>query len=211
MFQNAQKQTPRPLTPRQDKFIEEYLACGNGTRACVKAGYSSKWAHKFAPQLLGKNRQIREEIRKRQEELRATLHLSATRIVEELAAIAISDIGNVLMQEPNGMIALRDLNNLPPHVRASISQVECKTTKRGRITETQTKVQLHPKLSALDQLCKILGVTPERIQKEMAANAPETKAATLDPKTFNKEEWEAFKLLNAKRLKLLKSGGGCGP
>jgi len=192
-----------PLTPRQDKFIEEYLACGNATRACVKAGYSPKWAHKFAPQLLGKNRQIREELQKRQEEMKDTLHLSATRIVEELSAIGMSNIGNVLQRGPNGEIAVRDLDTLPPHVQAAISHFQCETKKKGRVTETHIKVQFHPKLPALDQLCKILGVTPERIQKEMAGQPPETQAATLDPKTFEKDEWELFKKINARRLEQL--------
>lgn len=30
----------RKLTERQRRFIEEYMACGNGTEACRRAGYS---------------------------------------------------------------------------------------------------------------------------------------------------------------------------
>jgi len=200
MSQNTQKQTTRPLTPRQDKFIEEYLACGNATRACVKAGYSPKWAHKFAPQLLGKNRQIREELQKRQEEMKDTLHLSATRIVEGLSAIGMSNIGNVLQRGPNGEIAVRDLDTLPPHVQAAISHFQCETKKKGRVTETHIKVQFHPKLPALDQLCKILGVTPERIQKEMSAQSSENQNATFDPRDLPDEEFQMFVKINQWRL-----------
>ena len=30
----------RKLTERQRRFVEEYMACGNGTEACRRAGYS---------------------------------------------------------------------------------------------------------------------------------------------------------------------------
>ena len=32
----------RPLTARQQRFVEEYLATGNGTEACRRAGYSQR-------------------------------------------------------------------------------------------------------------------------------------------------------------------------
>ena len=32
--------TDRKLTERQRRFIDEYMACGNGTEACRRAGYS---------------------------------------------------------------------------------------------------------------------------------------------------------------------------
>lgn len=32
------------LTPKQKKFVQEYLKCGNATEAAIKAGYSKKTA-----------------------------------------------------------------------------------------------------------------------------------------------------------------------
>lgn len=42
----------RELTPRQKKFVEEYLKDGNGTAAAVAAGYSEKTAAAQASRLL---------------------------------------------------------------------------------------------------------------------------------------------------------------
>lgn len=42
----------RELTPRQKKFVEEYLESGNGTDAAIKAGYSQKTAAGQASRLL---------------------------------------------------------------------------------------------------------------------------------------------------------------
>ncbi len=47
------------LTPRQKKFCDEYMLCGNATQAAVKAGYSEKYAGQNADKLL-KNTNVRE-------------------------------------------------------------------------------------------------------------------------------------------------------
>ena len=36
------------LTFLQRKFVDEYLACGIGTKAVIAAGYTGKHAHKVA-------------------------------------------------------------------------------------------------------------------------------------------------------------------
>ena len=42
---------PRPLTPKQRRFVEEYCANGfNGTQAAITAGYSKKTAARIASQ-----------------------------------------------------------------------------------------------------------------------------------------------------------------
>lgn len=40
------------ITPRQQRFIEEYLVDLNATQAAIRAGYSSKTAHSSGPRLL---------------------------------------------------------------------------------------------------------------------------------------------------------------
>ena len=42
------------LTPKQQRFVEEYLVDLNSTQAAVRAGYSEKTANKIGPELLGK-------------------------------------------------------------------------------------------------------------------------------------------------------------
>jgi len=40
------------ITPRQQRFVEEYLVDLNATQAAIRAGYSSKTAHSAGPRLL---------------------------------------------------------------------------------------------------------------------------------------------------------------
>lgn len=44
------------LTPKQQRFVDEYLIDLNATQAAIRAGYSPKTADKIASQLLGKTR-----------------------------------------------------------------------------------------------------------------------------------------------------------
>ena len=47
---------PEGLTPKQQRFVDEYLVDLNATRAAVRAGYSARNADKIGPELLGKTR-----------------------------------------------------------------------------------------------------------------------------------------------------------
>ena len=42
------------MTPKQQRFVEEYLIDLNATQASIRAGYSAKNADKIGPELLGK-------------------------------------------------------------------------------------------------------------------------------------------------------------
>lgn len=62
------------LTARQRRFVEAYD--GNASEAARQAGYSAKWADKFGPNLIGKNREIAAAIREREEKRVNSLILS---------------------------------------------------------------------------------------------------------------------------------------
>lgn len=54
----------RPLTPKQQRFAEEYVVDCNATQAAIRAGYSAKTAEAAASRLLI-NVNVSEEIKKR--------------------------------------------------------------------------------------------------------------------------------------------------
>ena len=96
---------------------------------------------------------------------------------------------------------IRDLDELPDHVRSCISSIECREEGTGRNKKRRTKVSLHPKLAALDSMVKMLGYDKQAVERELARQQPENKQANLlDPRTFTDEEFEVFKKINARRL-----------
>jgi hypothetical protein len=75
------------LTPRQRRFVAEYLLDLNATAAARRAGYSAKNADKIGPALLGKTR-VAAAIQTAKQARSARTELSADYVVRRLMAEA---------------------------------------------------------------------------------------------------------------------------
>lgn len=84
------KQELAPLTPKQQRFVEEYLVDLNGTQAAIRAGYSPRTANEQAAQLLAKLSVQRavSEGRKQQQE---RTEITADRVLREAWGILTAD------------------------------------------------------------------------------------------------------------------------
>ena len=80
----------RKLTPKQQKFVAEYLIDLNATQAAIRAGYSAKTAKEQAARLLT-NANIAAELEKRRGKIEKKLEISQEKVIAELAAIALSN------------------------------------------------------------------------------------------------------------------------
>ena len=78
------------MTPKQQRFVREYLTDFNGTQAVIRAGYSPRGASVQAVRLLG-NAKVQAEIERLSKEKDDELGLSKDRILHKLAQIAFSD------------------------------------------------------------------------------------------------------------------------
>jgi len=193
------------LTPRQERFVQEYCISFNASDAARKAGYSQHSAGRFCLELLTKPH-IQDAIQHEKDKLRKTMDVSAMRVVQELVSLGLSNIRNLVEQDPvTKEIRMKDLDTVPEYVLASIATIEQNEEGTGRNRRRKTKVTLWPKLPALDSLIKMLGYSSQTVESELAAQAPENKQADLlDPKTFTNEEFEVFRKINERRLAELK-------
>lgn len=151
------------LTPRQGRFVDEYMKSLNATQAAIKAGYSAKTADVQGPQLLRKT-SVANELAKRQGRLAAKTEITKDRIVAELAKIAFYDVRKAVKWGPgdyektmlDGTVArssgvlLIDSDDLDAETAAAISEVG--NTRDG------VKIKFHDKRSALVDLAKMLGM-----------------------------------------------------
>ena len=71
------------LTPKQSRFIDEYMKDLNGTQAVIRAGYSTKGADVQAVRLLG-NARVKAEVEKRQAALAETHGVTLKSLLDEL-------------------------------------------------------------------------------------------------------------------------------
>ncbi len=78
--------TGTPLRPKQVAFVLEYVRCKDGREACIKAGYSPKYADSAAFQLL-RNPYVQQAIQKSLEEIRQRKMLTAEKILMDIAQV----------------------------------------------------------------------------------------------------------------------------
>ena len=78
------------LTPKQERFVTEYLVDLNATQAAVRAGYSAKTAHAIGPKLTTKP-SIQAAIETAKAERSTRVHITQDRVLQELARIAFAD------------------------------------------------------------------------------------------------------------------------
>ena len=72
------------MTPKQQRFCDEYLVDLNATQAALRAGYSKKTAYSIGVENLRKP-EIQAEIQKRQNRLRNKLEITQEKVLRELA------------------------------------------------------------------------------------------------------------------------------
>lgn len=78
------------LTPKQQRFVDEYLVDLNATKAAERAGYSTESARQTASENLSKP-YIQAAIAEARQQQQERTHITADRVVRELALIATAD------------------------------------------------------------------------------------------------------------------------
>ncbi len=143
----------KKFTPRQEKFIEEYIMLDNATQAAKNAGYSEKTAYSQGQRLL-KKVEIADEIARRRAELRKT-SITPERIVREYLQLLNANMKDYAAWGPGGV-----------QVRPSDTLTEEQTAAISEIAETQSgvKVKLHDKKGILDSLARIAGMFVEKVE-----------------------------------------------
>jgi phage terminase small subunit len=143
----------KKFTPRQDKFMDEYIMKGNAAEAARNAGYSAKTADRIGHKLLRKV-EIAEEIARRRAELRKT-SITPERIIREYLRLLNVDMKDYAAWGPGG-VKPRPSDALTDDQAAAISE----------IAETQSgiKIKLHDKKGILDSLARIAGMFVEKVE-----------------------------------------------
>lgn len=75
-----------PLTPRQSRFVKEYLVDMNATNAAICAGYSRKTAKSQASRLLTFV-DVKFEIQRRQQEDETRLRIDRDKVLDHLGKV----------------------------------------------------------------------------------------------------------------------------
>ena len=79
------------LTPKQKRFVAEYLVDLNATAAAIRAGYSKKTANRIASENLSKP-DIQIAIQEAQDSLQKSTEITQEMVIKELAKLGFFDI-----------------------------------------------------------------------------------------------------------------------
>jgi len=141
----------RGLTLRQQRFVQEYLVCGNAAEAARRIGLGERNAQSNGARLLAR-RGVTEAVKAEQEASAERSRITADRVRIELARIAFANFGDIADWDAGGA-TLRPRAAIAPDDRAAIAELRVKQSKHG----IRTKIRMHSKLRALDALAKHLG------------------------------------------------------
>ncbi len=146
------------FTPKQAKFIDEYLISLNATKAAIAAGYAEKAARTIGSENLSKPN-ISAEIARRQKADSKRMDIAKDRVLQELARVAFCDIRDIIRWvtvtdketgQERQIVGLIDSDDISDDAAASIA--ELRQTRDGIV------LKMRDKLPALDKLARHLGL-----------------------------------------------------
>ncbi len=154
------------LTPKQKRFVAEYLVDLNATAAAIRAGYSEKTANRIASENLSKpdiQSAIQEAIEKRQKRTEITQDM----VLRETAKLAFFDVRK--MFDGNGKPL--DISRLDDDTAAALVGLDVQDVADpdGNYVGYVKKYKMADKLKALELLGKHLGAFERREQNSSGA------------------------------------------
>ena len=144
------------LTPKQQRFVEEYLIDLNATQAAIRAGYSPRTANEQGAQNLAKlsiSEAIAEAQNKRAERTEITQDYVLTNIQKVIErCMQVQQVDNCLTQTEDGELAqafmfkeqgaLKGLELLGKHLGMFVDQKKVDVTTNGESINKPTVIEL---------------------------------------------------------------------
>ena len=158
------------LTPKQARFVQEYLTDSNATQAAVRAGYSAKRARVIGHENLTKPN-IAAAIEKAMAEHAERAELTADWVIDELRKIAAANLADYVSKTSDGDPYL-DFSALTRDQTAALSEVTVEDFVDGRGQDARAvrrvKFKLYDKRAALVDLGRHLGFFARKKQQHDA-------------------------------------------
>lgn len=171
------------LTPKQQRFVDEYLLDLNATQAAIRAGYSVRTAEQQGYQLLHKT-SVAAAIAEGQARLAKATEVTQERVIAELAKIGFSNMADYMRSGGDGDPYL-DFSGLTRDQAAALVEVTVEDFKDGRGEDARdvrrVKFKLADKRAALVDLGKHLGMFKERVEHTGKDGGPIEATLSLDP------------------------------
>lgn len=187
------------LNEKQALFVEFYASTKNGKQSAIKAGYAEKTAHVTASKLLniGKvGKAVDKRINELEKSLKKQSEITLEKILEAVAAVAFSDIGQVVDWSADGGVIIKDKDDLTLNARRSIKKIivseYIKLDSRGNeIGKTvRTMIEQKDSLKAIEMVAKLLGYWVDKNELTGKDGKPIEVQPTYDEKAITAKVME---------------------
>lgn len=162
----------KELTPKQARFVDEYLIDLNATQAAIRAGYSKKTAGVIGDENL-KKPYIQEFIRERMKAREKRTEITQDRVLQELARIAFFDIRR-LYAEDGSLKRPDQLDDEAAAVLAGVDVVEMAGGAQlggedgvSHVPMFTKKAKVFDKTAALTLAMRHLGMLTDKMELSM--------------------------------------------
>ena len=150
---------PKSLTPKQQRFVEEYLVDACATQAAIRAGYSAKTANEQGSRLLA-NVKVKAAVQEAMEARSERTQVDADWVLKRLHDEAEADLADIYYESGE----IKPVNEWPAIWRQGlVAGVESSSTQIGDEAVVTTRVD---KIKVSDRIRRI-----ELIGKHVHVNA----------------------------------------
>lgn len=179
----------KPLTPRQQAFVQEYLVDQNGTQAAIRAGYALFSAFSTASTLLSYPN-IKSAVERGMAQRASRVGVTAAGVLQEMALLANSDVDHYYIDD-DGQVQLTA--SAPQGATRAIQSIKKRTKLHydtdGNITGKTYDVELRlwDKPNPLKLMGKQVGLFAEKVEHSGPGGGPipftEVRTTIIDPKS----------------------------
>lgn len=204
------------LTPKQQRFVEEYLVDLNATQAAIRAGYSANTAKEIGYENLTKP-YIQEAVSNLQAERSKRIQVTADQVATELAKLGFANMQDYMRGGQDGLPYL-DFSKLTRDQAAALQEVTVDTLKSGKRrkdlpeeggeeaadgepddTITRVKFKLADKRAALVDLGRHLGMFVDKHEHSGPDGGPIETKTTIDAANLTDEQLRALSSIPLQR------------
>lgn len=160
------------LTPKQERFVQEYLVDLNATAAAKRAGYSDKTACEQATRLLA-NVKVQTAIQDAKKARQERTEITQDMVIRELAKLGFFDIRKMFDKDGKPL----DISQLDSDTAAALVGLDVQdvTDNDGNYIGYVKKYKMADKIRALELLGRHVGAF-EKQEKKTGAIAEAMKA-----------------------------------
>lgn len=197
------------MTPKQQRFVEEYLVDLNATQAAIRAGYSARTAEKIGSENIRKP-EIAKAIGEAQRRRSKRTEITQDRVLKELARVGFANLTDVVSWGTKEVAIGYDddgkklppadigdavvvLRELAPYVDA-IESADLKGAAKAAVAEVALtkdglKLKMHDKVGALTQIGRHLGMFTDKTEMTGKDGGPVEHRVVDAPPNETREQW----------------------